>query len=179
MSDLITIFQKHQILQQRARRQQLWLTEHKLPLVTITTHLPDSMIHSTAAKSIFAIGLECAREVVRNSGGTIIKQEVFSLNSDDEGLFAVAGLSASELKKVMIKLEKSHPLGSTFNFDVMDRDGITISRKAGELQPRKCLLCDSAASYCYNFSKHSASELEEVIMTLLRSYCDEQKEAVA
>lgn len=178
MSELITIYDKHQDVQQRAQMQQRLIAKHQLPLITLTTYLPQSLIHNTIGKKVFALASKVALAEIKILGGTIVKEAVFQRKSTHEAMYVVSGISAMEIKKNMIKLETRHLLGSFFNFDVMNGEGKTISRKSCELDARKCIICDQAASYCSCYYKHTQEELEQKTHTILASYFETQSETV-
>lgn len=178
MSELVTVYDRHEGAQVRAQRQQRWIAKHQLPLITLTTYMPEHMVHSTHAKKLFKEALEATQAQLNNLGCRIVKKEVFNQKSGDEAMYIVAGASSTELKRAMIKLERQHFLGALMNLDVMNTEGKTISRKEYELEPRKCLICNGAASYCATVHKHSSTELESKINAMVKSYF-EQEEAVA
>lgn len=177
MSESVTVYDRHESAQVRAQRQQRWIAKHQLPLITLTTYMPEHMVHSTDAKKVFNEAVNATKNQLSELGCKVVKEEVFHQKSGDEAMYIVAGASSSELKRTMIKLERQHFLGSLINLDVMNHEGKTISRKACELEPRKCLVCNGAASYCATVHKHAPSELESKINTMLVSYFEQ--EAVA
>ncbi|MDG3085614.1 citrate lyase holo-[acyl-carrier protein] synthase [Vibrio hannami] len=178
MSEQVTVYDRHEGAQARAQRQQRWIAKHQLPLITLTTYMPKHMVHSTGAKKLFLSAMESTLSELNNLGCRVEKKEVFNQKSGSEAMFVVAGASPTQLKKAMIKLERRHFLGSLINLDVMNSEGKTISRKAYELEPRKCIVCNNAASYCSTANKHSAYEIESKVSALLESYYS-QEEAVA
>lgn len=179
MPDLVSVYDKHESAQVRAQRQQRWVAKHKLPLITLTTYMPEHMARRPLADKVFAVACQALGAKLVLIGCDIIKEEVFHQKSGNEAMLIVQGLSSSELKRAMIKLEREHSLGALFNLDVMDSEGKTISRKASEMEARKCLICNRPASYCSTVKKHSAVELEARISVLTDSYFEQGKEAVA
>lgn len=178
MSTLMTIYDKHQDAQLRAELQQRWIAKHQLPLITLNTYLPQGMLKNPIGDQIFALAAELALAEINKLGGTIVKEKVFQPKCATEAMYVVAGLSANEIKKSMIKLETEHVLGAFFNFDVMNGEGKTISRKSCQLAARKCIICNRAASYCATYNKHSQAQRDQKAHDMLSNYFITQCEAI-
>ena len=50
-------------------------------------------------------------------------------------------LSNEEAKLKTCNIEDTHPLGRLFDLDVIDTDGVPVSRESIGQSPRKCLIC--------------------------------------
>ncbi len=75
---------------------------------------------------------------------------------------------ANQTKLEMIKIEEDFPLGRLFDLDVAGAD-----RKALDIAPRKCLICNEPAHVCSRSRKHG---LEEVLNKIYEIIEDYQKE---
>ena len=64
----------------------------------------------------------------------------------------------------------SNPLGRLFDLDVIDSDGIPISRETIGQGPRKCLICDNEARYCMRNRTHTLNELSAKIDEMIEAY---------
>ena len=79
-------------------------------------------------------------------------------------------LSRGEAKRKTSSIEDTHPLGRLFDLDVIDADGVPISRETIGLNPRKCLICDNEARYCMRNRTHTLSELSARIDEMIEAY---------
>ena len=79
-------------------------------------------------------------------------------------------LSHGEAKRKTCSIEDTHPLGRLFDLDVIDADGVPISRETIGLNPRKCLICDNEARYCMRNRTHTLSELSARIDEMIEAY---------
>ena len=59
---------------------------------------------------------------------------------------------------MVVELENNHELGRIFDVDVFDKNHNQISRSMLNLAPRKCLICEKAAS-CIRTRAHTYEEL--------------------
>lgn len=78
---------------------------------------------------------------------------------------------ADETKLDMIKIEEGFPLGRLFDLDVAGAD-----RKALDLAPRKCLICDEPAHVCSRSRKHGLEEVLNKIYEIIEEYRQEKNE---
>lgn len=79
-------------------------------------------------------------------------------------------LSREAAKRKTCSIEDTHPLGRLFDLDVLDADGVPISRETIGLNPRKCLICDNEARYCMRNHTHTLSELSARIDEMIEAY---------
>ena len=79
-------------------------------------------------------------------------------------------LSNAEAKLKPRNIEETHPLGRLFGLDVIDIDGIPISRETIGQGPRKCLICDNEARYCMRNRTHTLNELSAKIDEMIEAY---------
>ena len=84
--------------------------------------------------------------------------------------FLITDLPALEAKRVTCDIEDSHPLGRLFDIDVMDADGVPISRQTVGGEPRRCLLCDHESRWCMRNHSHSQEELMAHIKMVVEDY---------
>ena len=84
--------------------------------------------------------------------------------------YLITDLPAIEAKRVTCDIEDSHPLGRLFDIDVMDANGIPISRQAVGGEPRRCLLCNHEARWCMRNHSHTHEELMARIQQMIDDY---------
>ncbi len=84
--------------------------------------------------------------------------------------YLITDLPALEAKRVTCDIEDSLPLGRLFDIDVMDADGVPISRQTVGGEPRRCLLCDHESRWCMRNHSHSQEELMAHIKMVVEDY---------
>ena len=102
-------------------------------------------------------------------GDSMLKLEVRDRQTGYEAYLETT-LSHGEAKRKTCSIEDTHPLGRLFDLDVIDADGIPISRETIGLDPRKCLICDNEARYCMRNRTHTLSELSARIDEMIEAY---------
>lgn len=90
----------------------------------------------------------------RLSRFSVLKTEVFEANTGDCAFFLL-GAPAVPVKKFLVSIEESHPLGRLFNLDVCGPNGSSIKRHDLGLLPRTCLVCGEDAHVCATKKSHS------------------------
>lgn len=73
------------------------------------------------------------------------------------------------LKKKMMYLENTHPIGRFVDIDVYTKEG-PISRRDLKAPSRKCFLCHHDAHYCSRSKKHSLKRLNQYIENTTLDY---------
>ena len=77
-------------------------------------------------------------------------------------------------KEYLTELEETHPVGRLFDIDVLQSDGIKVSRESLGYAGRTCLLCDNPAFLCGRSRTHTAQELVERETALIRDFFAER-----
>ena len=90
----------------------------------------------------------------RLSRFSVLKTEVYEKNTGDCAFFLLKS-QAIQVKKFLVSVEESHPLGRLFNLDVCGPDGISVKRHDLGLLPRTCLVCGEDAHVCAEKKSHS------------------------
>jgi len=91
-------------------------------------------------------------------GVSILQAEREREETGPWALFVVEG-EATHVKKALIHLEETHPLGRLFDLDVIDPKGIPLSRRTLGYPERRCIVCGSPVSSCIRAAKHSLEEV--------------------
>ncbi|QKN82257.1 citrate lyase holo-[acyl-carrier protein] synthase [Scandinavium goeteborgense] len=152
----------------RQARQQAWLAQYRLPLISLTTLAPGPVKDSELTRRIFNHGLRALREYLAASGWEIRYQACFGLATGPEGLLAVDA-PALALKQTAIALEQKHPLGRLWDIDVLNPQGEILSRTALALPTRRCLLCENDARICARERAHPLGDLLSRMEALLHA----------
>jgi len=86
-----------------------------------------------------------------------------------ETIYAVEA-DALALKRAMVDLEDSHPLGRLWDLDVHYADGAGISRQDLQRPPRRCLICDEIAYACARSQAHTSGDLIKAMEVKLETW---------
>lgn len=121
--------------------------------------LVEFSLNIAGAVKTFPFARAAFREEVRElsdrlSRFSILKTEVYEKNTGDCAFFLLKS-QAIQVKKFLVSVEESHPLGRLFNLDVCGPDGISVKRHDLGLLPRTCLVCGKDAHVCAQKKSHS------------------------
>lgn len=169
----ITLEQLLDAKEQRALRQKQWLAEINSPLLSLTLNIPGAIKNSSAARFLLGQATTEAIHICQNQNWWIQKQEN---DIQDTGLELLMTIEApiDILKSAFVILENTHPLGRLWDFDIIDGNGIPVSRKNYNQPARKCLLCQEEAHICRRNQKHSLGELIKKIETIIHAFYPEK-----
>ena len=110
-------------------------------------------------------------ELKTNDEGCLIERD---LNTGYEA-YLITLLPLLEAKRVAVEIEDTHPLGRLFDIDVIDAQGIPVSRDRVGGQPRRCLVCDHEARYCMRMRWHTQEEIWARIKQMTDDYALQQQ----
>ena len=121
--------------------------------------LVEFSLNIAGAVKTFPFSRAAFREEVRElsdrlSRFSVLKTEVYEKNTGDCAFFLLKS-QAIQVKKFLVSIEESHPLGRLFNLDVCGPDGISVKRHDLGLLPRTCLVCGEDAHVCAEKKSHS------------------------
>ena len=109
-------------------------------------------------------------ELKTNDEGCLIERD---LNTGYEA-YLITPMPLLEAKRVAVEIEDTHPLGRLFDIDVLDAQGIPVSRDRVGGQPRRCLVCDHEARYCMRMRWHTQEEIWARIRQMTDDYALKQ-----
>lgn len=170
----VTLEQMLKARDERVEEQKNLITSYGLPLISFTVNMPGSKKNTDCSRYIFYEGCSALLNRLKDKGILPVYQETRDLPTGHEAFIAV-DLDAHALKLLMLEIEESHPLGRLWDFDIIDRDGLSVSREALGHIKRKCLLCDEDAHACARSKAHSLKELLEKIRSMADAYFDKDK----
>ena len=110
-------------------------------------------------------------ELKTNDEGCLIERD---LNTGYEA-YLITTMPLLEAKRVAVEIEDTHPLGRLFDIDVIDKQGIPVSRDRVGGQPRRCLVCDHEARYCMRMRWHTQEEIWARIRQMTDDYALQQQ----
>ncbi|MBU1141967.1 MAG: citrate lyase holo-[acyl-carrier protein] synthase [Firmicutes bacterium] len=85
-------------------------------------------------------------------------------------LFAVDTNNSLDIKKHMVMIEETHPLGRFIDLDVFHLNQFSLSRTDLHIPNRKCYLCNQDALFCSRNQTHPVDSLIGFIENQVRSY---------
>lgn len=89
--------------------------------------------------------------------------------------YLITPMPLLEAKRIAVNIEDTHPLGRLFDIDIINADGVPVSRDAIGEKPRRCLVCDHEARYCMRMRWHTQEEIWAKINEMVDSYVEAHK----
>ena len=89
--------------------------------------------------------------------------------------YLITPMPLLEAKRIAVNIEDTHPLGRLFDIDIINADGVPVSRDAIGEKPRRCLVCDHEARYCMRMRWHTQEEIWTKINEMVDSYVEARK----
>lgn len=90
-------------------------------------------------------------------------------------VYLITPMPLLEAKRIAVNIEDTHPLGRLFDIDIINADGVPVSRDAIGEKPRRCLVCDHEARYCMRMRWHTQEEIWAKINEMVDSYVEAHK----
>ena len=181
----------------RHAMQQKLMAEHSgKTLVCLTVVMPGSVKRNLQSLTVARAAVEAMRKAfgVKNTDELMRSDELIpetelltdELRTNDEGClierdlntgyeaYLITPLPLLEAKRVAVEIEDTHPLGRLFDIDVIDKQGIPVSRDRVGGQSRRCLVCDHEARYCMRMRWHTQEEIWARIRQMTDDYALKQ-----
>ncbi|MGF1695478.1 citrate lyase holo-[acyl-carrier protein] synthase [Vibrio lamellibrachiae] len=150
----------------RNEQQSNLLRQFGKPIMTLTLNIPSSLAKEKYTDIIFHDALDAIKAKVSELNFDILTRQITHSALGSEALFVMDSQSANDIKKHMMEIERTHPLGTLFNLDVMNHQGKMISRKSCNMITRKCPICSQSAQSCSRNNRHSLEEIQTMILSL-------------
>lgn len=135
-------------------------------LVCLTVIMPGKVKRNLQS---LVVAQAAVTAMVSAFGDTVLKLVLRDRQTGYEA-YLVTTLSNEEAKLMTCNIEDTHPLGRLFDLDVIDTDGVPVSRESIGQSPRKCLICDNEARYCMRNRTHTLNELSAKIDEMIEAY---------
>ena len=150
--------------EKRSEEQKFFLDKYKSPLISFSMNIPGPVKTNLLIRKAFDTGknliLDSLAEIHAKINDSIETHE----NTGDELLLSISNIPPDELKNLSLKIENNSQIGRLFDIDVIDSNGVKLSRKIF----RKCLICDKQAQECARSRSHTVKEMQDSIMKLLQ-----------
>ena len=173
----------------RHAMQQKLMAEHSgKTLVCLTVVMPGSVKRNQQSLTVARAAVKAMRKAYNISDDLLPETELLTnelkietreclverdLNTGYEA-YLITPLPLLEAKRVAVEIEDTHPLGRLFDIDVIDKQGIPVSRDRVGGQPRRCLVCDHEARYCMRMRWHTQEEIWARIRQMTDDYALKQ-----
>ena len=174
----------------RHAMQQKLMAEHSgKTLVCLTVVMPGSVKRNQQSLTVASAAVKAMRKAYNISDDLLPETELLTnelkteageclverdLNTGYEA-YLITPLPLLEAKRVAVDIEDTHPLGRLFDIDVIDAQGIPVSRDRVGGQPRRCLVCDHEARYCMRMRWHTQEEIWARIKQMTDDYALQQQ----
>ena len=149
--------------EERIKRQKEFLSRFDgASLISLSINTPGSIKLSCESLSIY----DEAVEAIKSHALPILHDYEQKSITGAEAIWVIQA-DASYLKALTCKIESTHPLGRFMDIDVIDTQGVSLSRKALGYERRKCFVCEEDAFSCARSQKHTIQELNQTILEAL------------
>lgn len=138
-------------------------------LICFSLNIAGAIKQFPLADATFLEGDVMIHRQLNRKGALLLESERLTDLLGMEGYYVV-DRDASEVKKWMIELEDSYPLGILFDIDVFNAKGEKISRYESGGLPRRCFLCNEAAHVCAARRLHSIKDIQEFTVMLMAEH---------
>ncbi|UUV18775.1 citrate lyase holo-[acyl-carrier protein] synthase [Fusobacteria bacterium ZRK30] len=148
----------------RAYLQEELIKKFNLPLLVIRANYPG--IDKNNKTTTYIIEMMYETILSRVSPINIKKIDSF------EGIVYLLSIDTppSQLKKMTVDIETTHPLGRLVDIDILDLKNHTLSRTDLGSPPRRCFICSDSAHNCVRSKKHSLEEILKYIDIKVSDY---------
>lgn len=153
----------------RAKKQMDILSLYPYSLISFTLNIPGIIKDSPQYSKIHKNGMEEIINYLETRHCELKYIEEINKTTGSEGYLSV-NIDSTRLKKLMVEIENTHPLGRIFDIDVFDKDHNQMSRSDLGLESRRCLICNKDARVCMREKNHSYEELISRIEKINREY---------
>lgn len=151
----------------RWAKQQALLQENPLAtLVCLTVIMPGSVKRNSQSLIVARAAVEAVKMAF---GESILQMEEYDLETGYE-VYLLVSLTIPAAKTLACDIEQHHPLGRLFDVDVIQKDGVPVSRETIDRAPRRCLICEQEARYCMRNHSHTQEEIHKRIDLLIADY---------
>jgi len=141
-------------------------------VISFKCNIPGPVKNNAAIKQLFETGKEKIWNILSSKGITVKYFKEMDLNTGPECFF-VAEESAKIIKRLMIEIEETTPVGRLFDNDVLYANGKqveTVSRTQLGHPVRRCFICSNNAKNCARSRTHTFEEIYLKMEKLLSNF---------
>ncbi|MDC7785064.1 citrate lyase holo-[acyl-carrier protein] synthase [Rhodoplanes sp. TEM] len=141
-----------------ARRRDAFARRPEVPLVTVSVVMPGPVKDCALSRDAAAAARTALDRLFAAHGWPATTLVEAAGPTGPEALVAVAA-EPRALKRALVMLEETDPLGRLWDLDVAAPGDRAISRRDLGLAPRRCLVCDAPAHACARSRAHPLDAL--------------------
>jgi holo-ACP synthase len=163
------------------REEKVWLQDkfkeaHKdSVIVAIGMNIPGPKKTSPDIIKAFKAGGQAIYDSLQGQKIQVEEEKEITKKEGCLKVFAVKSEDPLFIKKIMINIEETHPLGRLFDIDVYDRTGKGMSREQLGITARRCLLCGQEAKACGRSRNHTVEELYKRVEDIINLWLIEAR----
>lgn len=155
--------------ERRAARQQAALARFAGPVVSLGVVMPGPVKDNAQSRAILEAAIRALDALFLETQWPVRLFEPVFGPTGPEAIYALDA-DAAAVKRRLVGLEDTHPLGRLWDLDVIcPRRGILSRRSLGQAS-RRCLVCDAEAHACARSRRHCLTQLLAVIGETLERY---------
>lgn len=149
-----------------AMQQQLLADNSGKTLVCLTVVVPGSVKRNLQSLVVAHAAVGAMRDAFSPEEGCLIERD---LQTGYEA-YLITSMPLLDAKLTATRIEDTHPLGRLFDIDIIDENGVPVSRDRVGGQPRRCLVCDHEARFCMRKRWHTQDEIWAKINQMVADY---------
>ena len=153
---------------ERLKRQTAFRAAYHSPLISFTMNIAGEIKRTPLIERAFEEGVRRIGRQLERMNAAVYGFEKTIAFTGCEALWAVGG-NAAKIKQGMCLIEESDALGRLFDIDVIDENGVHLTRGV----ERKCLICGGPVRVCARSRAHSGTELYEKANQIIREHFQE------
>ncbi len=138
-------------------------------LICITMNIAGQFKTSPLIERAFAECVDLTLNTLKLSGIKVVDKETHYSKTGCEGYILVDD-NPIKIKKTTLKVEESLPIGRLFDIDILQSNGLKVSRSDVDAPERSCLICKRPGAGCARDRAHSLEDLQEYTIGLICDY---------
>ncbi len=139
-------------------------------LISLGMNIPGPVKNSSIIEEAFGEGMKEVERLLQEERTEIIQKRILIEQAGCAALYLVKEMDCLRAKQAAVLLEKTHILGRIWDIDIIEKDGMAISRKSVGEGERKCFICGGNAKICGRSRRHTIQELQDWITNILREW---------
>ncbi len=172
----------HEILKardKRQERQQKMLSSYGNILICLTLNIAGPVKYFPMAEKTIKEGIESIKASLACERIPVMDHKLYLEKTGCEAYFSVDG-HPEKVKRLMVRIEDTFPLGRLLDIDVLTSDGKKMERGHIGMEARTCFLCSKPAAQCGRSRTHSLEELIDYTQkTMLDFFLDKFSDKAA
>ena len=168
-SDHVSLAEMLCARENRVLEQQKILSVYNLPVISFTLNITGSIKIFPLAEKSFIEGKNLIKRQLERHHHNIVYEKERIDKTGYEAFFAV-DFNPYSLKKLMVEIENSSPIGRIFDIDVLKVDGDKVSRQDINCINRTCLICREQAHVCARSKNHPIEEVLYKSVEIMSDY---------